>query len=126
MKLDAVPIVVNGDMSQATINSIGLDIGQVYVSAIQAVFTGSPVGTLKLQVSCDNVAPVQWSSGSAIVSNPAANVVNWTDYTGSSQTISAAGNFAWLINPVGFRWIRLVYTKTSGSGNLNVTFNGKG
>lgn len=126
MKLDAVPIVVNGDMSQATINSIGLDIGQVYVSAIQAIYTGSPVGTLKLQVSCDNVAPVQWSSQSAIVTNPAANVIHWTDYTGSSLSITTAGDFAWLINPVGFRWIRLVYTKTSGTGTLNATFNGKG
>ncbi len=119
MKFDPVQIITNGTMASATVTSIGVDINQIYTFAIQAVYTGSPVGTFKLQVSCDKVLP---ASGT----DPAANVLNWTDYTGSSQDISAAGDFAWLVNPAGYRWIRLVYTKASGSGVLNATLNGKG
>lgn len=110
-------IVTAGDMS-ANINSNGPDLQGINEYYIQAVFTGSPVGTFKLQVSSDIVAV-----GSD--TNPSANVVNWIDYTGSSQSISAAGNFAWKVDAGGERYVRLVYTFSSGTGSLNVIYSGK-
>ncbi len=121
MKLDPVQIITNGDMSQANIISIGINLSQLCLYSIQAVFTGAPSGTFKVQLSCDRV-PVNAAPGA----DPASNVVNWTDYTGSSQVVSAAGNFAWIISDAGYLWARLVYTKTSGTGSLNANFIGKG
>lgn len=107
------------DMSGASCISSGIDLQQIGTLSLQAVYTGAPVGTLKVQVSADNVQPSQ-------TANPTANVVNWTDYTGSSVAISAAGNTLYNMTFAGYRWARLVYTKTSGTGTINATANGKG
>lgn len=120
MRYDPVQIVTNGDMSQTTIASIGIDLQNIFGYAIQAEWTGgSASGTLILQLSTDivNVA-----SGA----NPAANVVNWSTYSGSSTTVSGPGNFVWNAADAGYRWVRLLYTKSSGTGTLNATFLGKG
>jgi hypothetical protein len=85
MRYAPVTLLAAGDMA-GSLNSNGVDLQQIFMFAIQAVYTGAPVGTLKLQVSNDDVQP-------SSTSNPSANVVNWVDYTGSSQAISAAGNF---------------------------------
>lgn len=118
MRLNQARLVTNGDMSGA-INSIGIDLNQHVLYSMQAVFTGAPAGTMKLQISNDmvSVAPNGQS--------PEANVINWTDYTGSSVAVSAAGNFVWNALDVGYRWVRMVYTPSSGTGVLNVTFCGK-
>lgn len=60
--------------------------------AIQAVFTttGGVAGTFKLQGSVDKTT--------------------YTDITGSSNTIAAAGNILWNIYDIGYPWIRLVWT----------------
>lgn len=109
-------MVSSGDMS-ASINSNGMDLQELDKYSIQAVYSGSPNGTLKLQISNDLV-----SRGPD--SNPAANVVNWSDYTYSSLNISAAGSFIWKLPRKGEKWVRLVYTRSSGSGTLNVVFSG--
>lgn len=98
----------------ATIDSIGIDTNQQVGGAIQAVWSGNPNGTLKIQVSNDNVLSY-------------TNVINWTDYTGSSQSLTgSSGNFVWNLLNMGYRWIRLVYTFSSGSGTLNAVYSGKG
>jgi hypothetical protein len=112
-RFTAVKIVDAVSMG-ASINSSGIDLNQQMIYAIQAVWTGTPAGTLKIQVSND-IVPV------------ASSVVNWTDYTGSSQTLSgSAGDFVWNVLNVGYRWMRLVYTRSSSTGTLNVTYSGKG
>lgn len=108
-----------GDMA-GSLNSNAIDLNQQYVAAIQAVFTGAPVGTFKLQISNDSPAI---NPGSV---NKGSGVVNWTDYTGSSQAISAAGNFSWLLADIGYRWVRLVYTRSSGTGSLTAAISSKG
>lgn len=121
MRFDPVVILSAGDMSTASLNSVGIDLNQTVLYSIQAVFTGAPVGTLKLQISNDFVATP--TAGGA---NLASAVTHWTDYTGSSYSVSAAGDFAWNVFDVGYRWVRMVYTKTSGTGSLTATFCGKG
>lgn len=122
MRFLPITIMNAVDMSTAGAQySNGVDLDFMALGAIQAVFTGSPVGTLKLQISTDNVpAP---TLGSA---NMASNVVNWSDYTGSSVAVTTSGNFVWNLSFIGYRWIRLAYTKTSGTGSLTVTASGKG
>lgn len=120
MRFDPVKIITDGDMSD-DIESIGIDMNQIALGSIQAVFTGSPVGTLKLQFSND-IVPVPANGADDL----ASAVVNWTDYSGSSQAISAAGDFAWNLTNVGYRWLRLVYVFSSGTGELNASYCGKG
>ena len=119
IRFTPVKILTACDMSTASCTSIGTDINQLQSYAIQASFSGSPVGTLKLQISTDQV---QVGTGT---NDPAVNVVNWSDYTGSSYSLSASGNYMWNVFPAGYRWVRMVYTKTSGTGSLSATFDGK-
>jgi hypothetical protein len=125
MKFFQDNIIASGDMS-GNINSIGIDCDQVALGSIQAEWVGAAAnGTLKLQIS-DDIVPVQASSMNPVGPNPAGLVVNWSDYTGSTTTVSGPGNFTWNLVYVGYRWIRLVYTVNSGSGTLTANFSGKG
>lgn len=116
MRIANEVLLTAADMSAASITTNPVWLGHMYLYAIQAVFTGAPVGTLKIQTSCDDGGPN--------VTSP--TITNWSDYTGSSQAISAAGNFTWRVTADGDKWVRLVYTKTSGTGSLGVTVNMKG
>jgi hypothetical protein len=121
MRFEPVQIISSGDMSQATVTSNGIDMNQIFGGSISAVFTGSPVGTLTLEISNDIVA-VSPAGGS----NLASAVVNWSTYTGSSYSISAAGDYTYILPDTPYRWLRLKYTKTSGTGTINAYFSGKG
>lgn len=113
-----------GDLSNATLYSNPIDLRHLSYYSIQLVTTGAPVGTYKLQVSNDNPDhtgnkyPGQTASTTAIT--------NWTDVDGSSVSISAAGSTVWNASAAGYLWVRVVWTKTSGTGNVNGRFNGKG
>jgi hypothetical protein len=110
-------IVTNGVMASNIVSSdIYLD--QVFAFGIQAVWTGTPGGTLKVQVSLD-IGPDVNGVGSA--------VVNWTDVAGSSVLLTGAGgNFYWDFPEQSLRWARLVYTAATGAGTLNARANLKG
>lgn len=114
LRFTSAQVITNGDLSMTEIDSVGVDVNQLVNASFQSVFTGSPVGTMKLQFS-DTLSYL--CTDSRIV---------WTDYTGSSTAISAAGTFAYNLIEAGYKCIRLVYLKTSGTGTLNTTFSGKG
>lgn len=105
--------------------SIGLDLNQMTQASIEAVFTGSPTGTLTIQVSADNVSPCNQGQANCVTYNPGGNVVNWVTYTGSSEPVASSGNFLYNLGFAGYRWLRLVYTASSGSGSLSATYNAK-
>ncbi len=107
-----------GNMAGSLVSK-GFDLQEVDTYAIQAAYSGSPNGTLKLQISLDIVE-------AGPESDPAANVVNWNDYTYSALNIASAGGFIWKIDKGPERWVRLIYTRNSGSGTLNVNVTGKG
>lgn len=122
MRFTEKKILTNGDMSQATLASKGMQIQQGVNWSIQAVWTGGTAdGVLTIEVSNDIVPVNPDSSG-----DPAINVVNWSTYTGSNTNVSGAGDFAWLAQNAGYQWVRLKFVKNSGTGVLNATFNGKG
>jgi hypothetical protein len=98
-----------GDMSTATLTSTAIFVPKVRAFSIQAVFTGAPVGELKLQTSNDGT--------------------NWTDLADSISTsvtaISAAGSIMYNVHNHGFTWVRGLYTKTSGTGTMGITIRGR-
>lgn len=120
MRFAPIQILTNGDLSADVYSEI-IDLNQIFSYSIQAVWTGSSAaGTLKLQVSDD-------MAGYYGQSNSTSFVVNWSDYTGSSTTVSGPGNFLWNVTDVGYRWVRLAFIASGGSsGSINATYSGKG
>ncbi len=116
MKVFEYRLVNAGNMG-SSITSAPQQLTEMAMACIQAVFTGTPNGTFKLQVSTTHKQDAQ---GNIITEG------TWTDYTGSSQAIVAAGDFAWNLSTTPYPFVRLVYTRSSGTGTLNVTINGKG
>lgn len=106
----------------------GVDTQLLNDSALQANYNGTPVGTMVVQVSNDNVPVGQ--------TTPSSNVVNWVDYpsTSTSPSIvgSTTGSTIFNLANMGFRWVRLKYTpagsipQSCNSCRLTVNFFGKG
>ncbi len=106
-----IKIVTNGSLT-GNITSTAVDLVRTQQYSIQAVWTGSPVGTIQLNVSND--------IGSC------ANASNWVTYTSSLQTVNGgAGNFLWNVSYANYNCVEVVYNFTSGSGTLNVIYGGK-
>jgi len=117
--------LASGQSMASDFKSNGVDLNQTVLYSIEAVFSGSPSGTINLEVSND-IVPVASSASNPVGLDPAANVVNWVTYTGSSTTVSGSGNFLWNCLEAGYRWVRVSYTAASGSGTCTITFSGKG
>lgn len=96
----------------SNINSVPIPISSIVNYSIQLSFSGTPNGSLKLQVS-DDLGQI---SQSAPVDSE--KVTNWTDYDGSEQAITEAGNHSWQVQNDGFRWVRFVWTDSDGDGTL--------
>lgn len=111
MRVQDCTIISAGNMASATLTSSSHDISQMYGYAIHAVFTGSPVGTIAVQGTCDDVN---------VVASP-----TWT--TVSSGSIAAAGDILFNITGMAsYIYVRVVYTKGSGTGSLTVKLSAKG
>lgn len=82
--------------------------------SIQLFFSGSPVGSLKLQTSND-----EGNITAASQAERSVGVTHWTDYFGSTQAIAAAGDHVWTVQNVGYKWVKIVWTHTSGSAQLD-------
>jgi hypothetical protein len=104
-----------------TINSAPVPLYQTFAYAIQVVFTGTPTGTFSLQGSCD---PIPQARVEEIVPT------NWSTIINSSISVSAAGNLMWNVAEIGYNYVRVVYTDTSGGTSTAIitaaNFNGKG
>lgn len=93
--------------------SIPVQLDQIYGFNLHAIFTGSPIGTFKLQASNDDV-PL------------ASQISNWIDISGSSQAIIASGSVMWNYNGAFYRWVKVVYTAAGGSGSCDINLMSKG
>ena len=97
----------------ASFSSDKLAVGSFEGIAIDARWSGggTPIGTLKVQVSND---PESTADASIV----------WTDYTGSSLSVSGnSGSIMYDIAPHNFNLIRVVYTRTSGSASMDIIVN---
>src|ERR1700679_1933549 len=117
-KKDSTPIMNaalgNGTLpASGTVNSIGIEINQMYSWSIQADWTGAPVGTFTIQVSND-IVPLAPSTSNPVGPDPAALVTNWSTDTGSAVVTSGtAGNWMRIAQLGAYKWVRLSYTATS-------------
>ena|SRR5271165_2313668 len=95
------------------INSLAVNLDSIVSYSIQAIFSGSPAGSLQLQSSDDT----------PLAQIPAAN--SWTVITDSVQGISAAGTYVVNVELPAYSFVRLQWIPTGGSGTLNVRINAK-
>jgi hypothetical protein len=105
------------DMSVAW-TSDAIWLGHLRDFSIQLIFTGTPLGIFRLQCSNDRETNVETASG----------VTNWSIMSGSTQSISEAGDHTYAIADAGYRWLRIQWIPGLGSsGSINVArINGKG
>ena len=74
---------------------------------IQALWTGTPTGTLKVQASMDP-----------------ADSAAWFDVPSSSVSLTgAAGTHIWTYANVFYRYVRVAYVFSSGTGALTLNVN---
>lgn len=111
-------IVTAGDMSQATVTSAVTNIQFMDNIGVQLNVTGlagSAVGTFALQVSIDYT---QDNNGNVTVPG------HWITFLqGASNSTDQQIYFD--LNQLSAPWIRLVYTKTSGTGHFDAFITGK-
>jgi len=100
-----IPIAVNLSMS-ASVNSDATDLSKADGYSITAVWTGSPVGLIQLEVSSDDV--------------------NFFVDPDSITEVNGVGQAFWEIDTARYDKVRLSYVRTSGSGTLNASIYGKG
>jgi hypothetical protein len=111
-------ILINAGNAAGNLTSAPLPLEYAFGYAIQCIFTGSVGGTLQLQVSCD--APANASFGYA-----GYVPTNWVNF-GSPVTVTASSNEVFNSINAYYSFVRVVWTNSSGTGNLTVTGNVKG
>ena len=113
------PVITNGDMSLATIISLPTVIQNLSMLSYDISWSGSsPVGVISVQVS---------NTYSQNADGSVRNAGNWTSLVLSAPTtVSGNTGVGFIdIDASGAYAIRLIYTKTSGTGLLQATINGK-
>lgn len=104
--------VTNGDLSQASITSAVTNIQFLDRIGIQLNMTGTPTGAFQVQISADYS---QDDEGNVLVPG------NWIPLV-LNPSPAATGSAAQIyidILVTSAPWIRVVYTRASGSGTLN-------
>ncbi len=93
--------LVNAVSAATTITSNPIDLGDMKEFSVEAVFSGSNLaGTMVLQGS---------------------NTTNFITITNSSVTITAADDILFVVTNGLYRYVKAVWTPTSGTGNLTAT-----
>jgi hypothetical protein len=104
--------LVNAQSMGATITSDAYECIAFFGLCIQAIVSAgaSPTGSFSVQYSNDKV---NWTAGVSLT-----EAVN-------PQAVTANGSFFWIWRDMmPMKWIRLVYTRTSGTGTLDVYISG--
>jgi hypothetical protein len=115
--------VVLSAVDTASQNGVQIDSNQLINASFQAVFgDSSAAGTFLIQASND-VAPLNYSGSSS------AQFVatNWTNIPNATATITAGGSAIISLSEMSYRWLRAVYTHSSGgSSTVKVSMFGMG
>lgn len=115
--LQVFQLITAGDMSAASLTSPVTNIQFLDNIGIQLSWTGSPVGTFTVQVSADYN---QDSLGNVLAAG------HWVTLTLPTSPTTASGSPIYLdLNQLSAPWIRVVYTKTSGTGSLSAFITAK-
>lgn len=118
-------VITNGNMASATVTSTVSIIQNISMPSYAVTWTGStPIGTLKVQASNDYSQNVDGSVRNAGTWNDLPLYLSGT--TVSSIPITGNSDFGFIdIDCLGAFAIRLLYTKTSGTGTFQAYINGK-
>jgi hypothetical protein len=93
--------LISAQDAASNITSVGLDLGDLQVYSVHANFTGSTLaGTLALEASNDNS--------------------DYATISGASQVIASAASHVFNVVNAAYRYVRLTWTQTGGTGNLTV------
>ncbi len=94
-------------VTASDVHSQVITLTQDYGYAAQAVWSGTLVGTIKLQATIDGTT--------------------WSDVAGSSQAVtSGSGSFLWNVNGAFYDSVRVYFTRASGTGSIVFNFETKG
>jgi hypothetical protein len=119
MRIGSAPISVVFPTSvnmNATIKGAALDVTSDFGFSFIVRWTGSPVGTLSIQASNYVQLGSEAPPEATFSTDPVATLA-----------VSAAGEKLFNIADPGYRFVRLVWTFTSGTGTFTVAqFNSKG
>lgn len=124
--------VTDGDMSESSITSAVTNIQYLDDIGLQLNWTGSPTGTFAIQVSADYAQDGANSPGTPNV----LNAGNWVPisftYWNGSAFVTATSIPTSVGSPIyidlallSAPWIRIVYTRGSGSGTLDAFITAK-
>ena len=92
----------------ATITSGAVDLGDVQTFSFQATFSGSDAaGTFHLE--CSN-----------------QKSTNFVDISGLTDTVASAAPSMLSTAVAGYRYVRYSWVRSGGTGNITVTYCGKG
>lgn len=100
-------VVSAGDMS-ANVTSDVVDVRYRRYGAVQLVFSGTPTGTFTIEASVDGVN------------------FNALDFGAAIEAAGAAGSHLIELADIGYDKLRVVYTRTSGTGTLEAYVMCKG
>lgn len=121
--------ITSGDMSTASLTSLVTAISFLDDLGIQLNFSGSPVGNFQVQVSADHAQDASSPPNTTVAGNWIPLVVTyWTGAafaTGTDIPTSLGSPIYLDLALLSAPWIRVVYTKTSGTGTLNAYITGK-
>jgi hypothetical protein len=113
-----VKVISAGNMGAASITSSVLNIQNQDNLGIQFIWTGTPTGTFGFEVSLNHK---EGPNGNTLVEG------DWSPIAIPGIVASgSAGNAYVGLNQVGAPFIRVTYTRTSGTGTLNAYISAKG
>jgi hypothetical protein len=109
--------LLNGTDAALAQNTPPMIVDQIIAYAFQGTIAlgGTATGTFKLQASCDSGRTPRGDG-----------VVNWVDIAGATGTLSLASPIMINVQNPGYKWVRAVWTPTSGTGAITVRMTGKG
>lgn len=113
MRIKNYDLVLSDSDMQDAISSDPIYLGHIAHFSIQLVYTGTPNGAFKIQVSND--------LGAVEDKIDLAQITNWTDLPNSSTAITAAGSMLFNESDIPYRWARLVWTDSSSGDPSTVT-----
>lgn len=116
MRLTSIELTPNPVLIDANWQSQPIWIGHIEHFSVYLQFSGVPEGTFSLEYSNDLIEPHL---------NKAPT--NFATIVGSEQIIDEAGTHGWNVQNAGYRWLRIKFQHSVGSGYLDLAlFHGKG
>lgn len=108
--LDISRVLKTTDLA-SNIDGYTINCEQMVIASFNIICTGAPSGKFQVQYSNDIVQ---------IVNGAQTIVTNWTTDASLDTAVAAAGSYLIKIPDIAFRFVKLIYTKTSGTGAVTV------